>query len=89
MKHPATSATATRYPERWIRIPVKGHCPDTGMSRPMFYDLMKRGVIRFAHIVAPGNTRGMRFVYLPSVLKFLDDQADKTMRKATSTPVSP
>ncbi len=74
---PATS----KYPPRWIGLPTRGRCPECGLSRPHFYQLIDEGKIRSACIRQPGAIRGRRLVYLPSVLEFLDKAADaETMR---------
>lgn len=60
----------------WINIPSKGHCPITGLSRPFYYDLINKGIVRSACIRRPGAVRGKRLVYLPSVMAYLDKCAD-------------
>lgn len=67
---------APTYPPRWIGLPTRGRCPDTGLSRAHFYQLIDDGRIRSACIRQPGAIRGRRLVYLPSVLEFLDRAAD-------------
>lgn len=74
---PAKRKPATlTYPPRWIGLPTRGRCPDTGLSRPHFYQLIDEGKIRSACIRQPGAIRGRRLVFLPSVLEFLDKAAD-------------
>jgi hypothetical protein len=67
---------APTYPPRWIRLPVRGHCPETGLSRAAAYDLIRQGKIKSACIRKPGAIRGQRLVFLPSVLQFLDRCAE-------------
>jgi hypothetical protein len=67
---------AAAYPVRWIRMPTRGHCPETGLSRAAAYQLIAAGKIRSACIRKPGASRGQRLIYLPSVLEFLDRCAD-------------
>lgn len=69
------------YPTRWIRLPVKGHCPETGLSRAAMYQLIAEGKIKTACIRRPGTVRGQRLVYLPSVLEFLDREAEKEAKR--------
>jgi hypothetical protein len=42
------SPTEDRYPPRWIRLPTRGHCPHTGLSRAAYYELIKTYLDRFA-----------------------------------------
>ncbi len=61
----------------WIRIPTKGRCPETGLTRPGFYDLMKRGCIKTASLKKPGNLTGVRLVWLPSVLEYIERHVEQ------------
>jgi len=74
---PARRRAAPTYPPRWIRLPVRGHCPETGLSRAAAYDLIRQGKIKSACIRKPGAVRGQRLVFLPSVLELLDRLAEK------------
>ena len=67
---------APAYPPRWIRLPSRGHCPETGLSRAAAYQLIAAGKIKSACIRKPGAVRGQRLVFLPSVLEFLDRCAE-------------
>ena len=58
--------------ERWIRIPTKGRCPETGLTRPHFYQLINAGAIKSACLKKPGNLTGVRLVWLPSVLAYIE-----------------
>jgi len=64
--------------DRWIRLPVRGYCPYTGLSRGHMYRLIGTGVIRSANIVQPGNVRGVRLVWLPSVLEYIERHVEKS-----------
>jgi hypothetical protein len=59
--------------ERWIRIPSKGYCPNTGLSRSHLFQLIAEGKIRSRALVKPGNTRGVRLVWLPSVFEYIEN----------------
>ena len=59
-------------PAIWIRLPVQGHCPHSGLSRATYYELIKDGRIRSANLRKPGALRGIRLVWLPSVMAYLD-----------------
>lgn len=58
--------------ERWIRIPSKGYCPACGLSRSHLFDLIQQGKIKSRALVKPGNTRGVRLVWLPSVFSYIE-----------------
>ena len=58
--------------DRWIRLPNRGRCPDTGLSRPYFYILINAGAIKSAVLRRPGCTTGIRLVWLPSVLEYIE-----------------
>ena len=62
---------------RWIRLPVRGRCPHTGFTRPFYYDLINRGQIKTANLRQPGKLTGVRLVWLPSVLAFIERHVEK------------
>ncbi len=61
-----------KYPAKWIRLPVRGHCPYTGLSRAAYYQLITANKIRTASLRRPGTLRGTRLVWLPSIMSYLD-----------------
>lgn len=70
---PAEYATSgDKFPPKWIRLPTRGHCPHTGLSRAAFYELIKANKIRTASLKKPGTVRGARLVWLPSVMAHLE-----------------
>ncbi|NCC50978.1 MAG: hypothetical protein EOM20_07145 [Spartobacteria bacterium] len=69
-------------PERWIRLPVRGTCPHTGLSRAHFYTLIKEGKIKTANIRKPGNLTGVRLVWLPSVVEYIERHVEPTGTEA-------
>lgn len=58
--------------DRWFRLPTKGRCPYTGLSRAWFYAAIKAGQIKSACLRQPGKLTGVRLVYLPSVLALIE-----------------
>ena len=56
--------------EQWDRLPTKGYY--FGLSRPFVYGLMREGKIKTALIKHPGKCRGMRLVWRPSVLAYIE-----------------
>jgi hypothetical protein len=74
----SAKANLNRYPDRWIKSPVRGYCPETGLTRAAFYQLADLGKIKTACIRKPGAIRGNRLFHLGSVLAFLDATAVET-----------
>ena len=72
------TADLRRYPDRWVKAPVRGYCPETGLTRAAFYQLADAGKIKTACIRKPGAIRGNRLFHLGSVLAFLDATAEET-----------
>ena len=70
------NGNGTNPTEKWIRLPLRGHCPYTGLSRAHFYRLIKSGKIRSANLREPGQIRGVRVVWLPSVFKYIEQHID-------------
>ena len=68
----ASKDTATN--ERWIRIPSKGYCPYCGLSRSAFFELIKEDKIRSVSLRKPGNVKGPRLIWLPSVFAYIESQ---------------
>ena len=60
------------YPAKSIRLPTRGRCPHTGLSRAAYYELIKASRIRTANLKRPGALRGTRLVWLPSIMTYLD-----------------
>ena len=58
--------------EKWIRLPTKGRCPYTGFSRAGYYTLIAQGRIKSANVREPGKLTGIRLVWLPSVLEYIE-----------------
>ena len=59
----------------WDRFPSRGYY--YGCSRPFWYQQMREGKIRTALIKQPGRVRGIRLVWRPSVLAFIEGYAVK------------
>ena len=54
----------------WDRLPGKGYY--FGLSRPYVYQLMREGLVKTALIKRPGKCRGIRLVWRPSVLEYIE-----------------
>ena len=59
----------------WVRMPIKGHLPGTGMTRGALYSLIDKGVIKTASVPVAGRKRGLRLVWYPSILAYIDQCA--------------
>ena len=70
-------APGTNPHERWIRLPTTGRDPDTGLTRPFYYGLIAKGEIKSAVLRRPGCTTGVRLVWLPSVLEYIERHVEK------------
>ena len=68
-----TSEPGGMNTQRWIRLPTRGRCQYTGFSRAFYYDLITRGLIKSANVKKPGKLTGVRLVWLPSVLAFIEE----------------
>lgn len=66
-------AAASAGPERWIRLPSRGYCPSCGLSRSHLFELIQAGKVRSVSLRKPGNIRGPRLIWLPSVFKYIED----------------
>jgi hypothetical protein len=49
-----------------------------GLHRTTLYELAAKGKIRSAHLKKPGRQRGIRLIWLPSLIEYLDKLADQT-----------
>lgn len=72
------SPDLSKYPDRWIKAPTRGRCPECGFTRPALYELAAAGKIKTASIRKPGALRGSRLFHLGSIFAFLDLEAEKT-----------
>jgi hypothetical protein len=71
----ATDQTSNSVPARYIRIPPSGtNCPWTALSHAGFYNLLTRAgpEIKTVSLKRPGEKRGTRLVFLPSVMAYLN-----------------
>ena len=54
----------------WDRLPGKGYY--FGVSRAYVYQLMREGLVETALIKRPGKVRGIRLVWRPSMLTYIE-----------------
>lgn len=67
----------------WIRLPAKGRCPHSGLSRSALYTLISpceandhRPPVKSAHIRRRGAERGVRLISYDSLMNYLSTQAE-------------
>jgi len=70
------AAESAEHVERWIRLPKRGYCPFCGLSRSHLFTLIQEGKVKSRSLRKPGNTRGPRLIYLPSVFEYIETQGE-------------
>jgi predicted DNA-binding transcriptional regulator AlpA len=85
----ATSASVTAFqpqPE-FIRLPKRGRCPITGLSRSKLYDLISpnegngfKPPVKSVSLRKPGQTKGTRLIVLQSLLAYLRGEVELFQR---------
>lgn len=58
--------------QEWMRLPSKGRDPVFGLSRPWYYDAIKKGLIRSASLRRKGALTGVRLVNVASVRAYIE-----------------
>ncbi len=62
--------------ERWERLPTKPGERLQGMSRSFLYILIDEGVIKSASIKQPGKLTGVRVIWLPSLMEYIEKNVE-------------
>lgn len=70
--------------ERWIRLPARGPCPFCGLTRAHLYQLINEAKIKSACLRKPGALKGVRLIWLPSVLDYIERHVDPRWRELTN-----
>ena len=65
-----------REPE-WMRLQVRGRDPLFGLTRPYYYDLIKKGRIKTVCLREPGKTTGVRLVNVASVREYIERHVEE------------
>ena len=80
------AATPNCLPE-FIRLPIKGLCPITGLSRSKIYELILpseannyKPPVKSVSLRKPGQIKGTRLVVLQSLLNYLRDEVEVFQR---------
>ena len=68
---PAFTANTQALAPEFIRLPTRGRCPWTGLSRPYFYQLIHAGKIKSVSLRPKGSLKGARLIHLASVQAYL------------------
>ena len=71
--------------ERWVRIPVRGHEPHTGLGRGVIYQLPGAGSIKTASLRKPGCRTGVRLVWLPSLMAYIERRATEPKHEPSAS----
>lgn len=56
----------------WVRLPTRGFIPGTGITRGAAYELIRQGRIRTASLPVHGKKRGIRLIWLPSLMALIE-----------------
>ncbi len=62
--------------ERWERLPTRAGERLQGMSRATIYNLIDAGVVKSASIKRPGKLTGIRVIWLPSLLNYIEQHVE-------------
>ena len=74
--------------ERWIRLPKSGVCPWCGLSRSHLFELIRTQKVKSVSLRKPGNVKGPRLVWLPSVFQYIEREGQDGMGVDSETGVS-
>ena len=58
--------------EKWVRLPSRTGERIHGLSRPFIYNLIAEGLIKTASLKKPGKLTGVRVIWLPSLLDYIE-----------------
>lgn len=63
--------------EKWIRLPKAGKtCEYSGLGRTYIHKLAKAGKIKSKSLRSSGASRGVRLIWLPSLMKFISNHQE-------------
>ncbi len=65
----------------WTRLPARGFIPGTGITRGAAYELIRQGRIKTASLPIHGKKRGIRLVWLPSLMAIIEKHATGPMQE--------
>ena len=71
---PARTVIPIEHDSDWVRLP-KPQRHLCGLGKSHLYQLCKRGVIKSVALREPGKARGVRLLYKPSILAFIEGQS--------------
>ncbi|QHI68591.1 hypothetical protein [Tichowtungia aerotolerans] len=70
-------ANGTGQLERWERLPTKPGERLQGLSRSCIYNLIDANKIKSASIKQPGKLTGIRVIWLPSLMEYIESCTEK------------
>ena len=77
------SATSTPSQPEYIRLPKRGPCPITGLTRSKLYELISpnedngfKPPVKSVSLRKPGQTKGTRLIVLQSLLDYLRGEVE-------------
>ena len=78
------SATSTPSQPEFIRLPKRGRCPITGLTRSKLYDLISpsedndfKPPVKSVSLRKPGQIKGTRLIVCQSLLDYLYGEVEK------------
>jgi len=73
--------------DRYVRIPSRGRCPYSGLSRAFIYGLISAGAIRSAKVPLPGRkSGGCRVIWLSDLIGYLEQHLERPRPAVASKP---
>jgi hypothetical protein len=76
------ASTASPARPEFIRLPLRGACPWTGLTRAKLNQLILpcrennfRAPVRSVSLAPPGKTKGVRLIHLESLLAYLHEHS--------------
>lgn len=73
-QRPHLTAVPIEQDSDWVRLPKPRHLL-CGLGRSYLFQLAKRGKIKSVALRAPDKARGVRLLYKPSILAFIEAQS--------------
>jgi hypothetical protein len=65
----------------WVRLPTRGHEPHCGLTRGAIYALIRQGRVRTSSVPVHGSKRGIRLIWLPSLMAIIEKHATGPMQE--------
>jgi len=70
-------ASKSPVPGKWIRLPKQGKiCEHSGLGRAYLFKLLKSDKVQSKSLRAENASRGVRIIWLPSLMKFIENHQE-------------